>query len=82
MRSQQPLRRAFVVDFGLFVLINLYCPNEGSDARAPYKLNFHYMLRERVNQLIGEGREVVVTGDINVCAAPMCSYSMASKSLF
>ncbi|KAH9066513.1 Endonuclease/exonuclease/phosphatase [Lactarius vividus] len=63
--------RALVLDFGLFVLINLYCPNEGSDARFPYKMNYHLMLQERVKGLIAEGREIVVVGDLNVCAAPI-----------
>jgi AP endonuclease-2 len=63
--------RALVLDFGLFVLINLYCPNEGSDARFPYKMNYHLMLQERVRGLIAAGREVVVVGDLNVCAAPI-----------
>ncbi|KAF8493166.1 Endonuclease/exonuclease/phosphatase [Russula emetica] len=40
--------RALVLDFGLFVLINLYCQNEGSDARFSYKMNYHLMLQERV----------------------------------
>ena len=63
--------RALVLDFGLFVLINLYCPNEGSDARFPYKMNYHRMLQERVRRLMATGREVVVIGDLNVCAAPI-----------
>src|SRR6266478_1451807 len=63
--------RALVLDFGLFVLINLYCPNEGSDARFPYKMNYHLMLQERVRGLIAAGREVIVVGDLNVCAAPI-----------
>lgn len=62
--------RALVVDFGLFVLINVYCPNETSDARLPFKLNFHLMLEERVRLLRAEGREVIVLGDINICATP------------
>ena len=64
--------RALILDFGLFVLINLYCPNETSDARLPYKMNFHKLLSERVRRLIElEGREVIVLGDINVCSAPI-----------
>ncbi|KZV72460.1 DNase I-like protein [Peniophora sp. CONT] len=63
--------RALVVDFGLFVLINLYCPNETSDARLPFKMNYHYMLEERVKKLVAEGREVIVTGDINICSQPI-----------
>lgn len=64
--------RALVVDFGLFVLINVYCPAETSETRLPYKMNFHLMLEERVRKLIHEeGREVIVIGDINVTAAPI-----------
>jgi AP endonuclease 2 len=65
--------RALVLDFGLFVLINLYCPNEGlgSDARFSYKMNYHLMLQECVRRLIAAGREVVVIGDLKVCAAPI-----------
>ena len=63
--------RALVLDFGLFVLINLYCPNEASDERLVFKMNFHLMLQERVRKLIEDGREVVVLGDINICATPL-----------
>ena len=40
--------RALVLDFGLFILINLYCPNKGSDSRFPYKMNYQLTLQERV----------------------------------
>lgn len=74
--------RALVLDFGLFVLINVYCPNETSDARLPFKMNYHFMLQERVNKLIGEGREVIVVGDVNICAAPLdhCDGHFASNA--
>ncbi|KAN0088691.1 Endonuclease/exonuclease/phosphatase [Tylopilus felleus] len=74
--------RALVLDFGLFVLINVYCPNETSDARLPFKMNYHFMLQERVNKLIGEGREVIVVGDINICASPLdhCDGHLASNA--
>ncbi|KAH9893283.1 DNase I-like protein [Cubamyces lactineus] len=64
--------RALVVDFGLFVLINVYCPNETSDARLSFKMNYHLMLQERVRRLIEEEhREVIVLGDINICSTPL-----------
>ena len=74
--------RSLVLDFGLFVLINLYCPNEGSDARFSYKMNYHLMLQERVRGLIAAGREVVVLGDLNVCAAPIdhCDVHLPSNA--
>lgn len=63
--------RGLVIDFGLFVLINVYCPNETSDARLSFKMNYHLMLQERVRKLVEEEhREVIVLGDMNICAAP------------
>ncbi|KAF5361958.1 hypothetical protein D9756_002784 [Leucocoprinus leucothites] len=63
--------RAVTVDFGLFVLINVYCPNDGTgtDERDKYKMDYHRVLSERVRGLQEEGREVIVLGDINACAA-------------
>jgi AP endonuclease 2 len=63
--------RALVLDFGLFVLINVYCPRLTSEARIPFKMNFLYLLEERVRILIQEGRDVVVVGDINICLSPL-----------
>ncbi|KAI0358310.1 DNase I-like protein [Trametes cingulata] len=64
--------RALVLDFGLFVLINVYCPNETSDSRLSFKMNYHLMLQERVRKLIEEEhREVIVLGDINICSTPL-----------
>lgn len=60
--------RALVLDFGLFVLINTYCPNDASESRMVYKMNYHFMLQARVQTLIDEGREVIVLGDLNVLA--------------
>ncbi|KAF8573588.1 DNase I-like protein [Ramaria rubella] len=64
--------RALVIDFGLFVLINVYCPAETSETRLPFKMNFHLLLEERVRKLMHEeGREVIVIGDINITATPI-----------
>ncbi|KAF8879147.1 Endonuclease/exonuclease/phosphatase [Infundibulicybe gibba] len=63
--------RALVVDFKLFVLINVYCPNDGTGTpeRERYKADFHTALAARVKGLVDESREVVVVGDLNACAA-------------
>ena len=63
--------RALMLDLGLFVLINLYCPNETSDERLAFKMNYHLMLQARVQKLLEEGREVIILGDINICATPL-----------
>ena len=62
--------RAILVDLGLFILINVYCPNETSPQRLPFKVNFLRVLEARVRALRSAGREVVVVGDVNVVARP------------
>lgn len=66
--------RALVLDLGMFVLINVYCPNDGNgtEERDRYKADFQRVLKARVQGLIKkERREVVLVGDINACAAVM-----------
>ncbi len=55
----------------LFVLFNLYCPNETNETRLPYKLNYLYALQSRICHLLSKGRNVIVLGDINVCHRPI-----------
>lgn len=57
----------------MFVLFNLYCPNETNDQRRPYKMNFLRMLNARVDALVAAGREVIVAGDMNVIRQPIDS---------
>jgi AP endonuclease-2 len=63
--------RALVLDFGLFVLINTYCPAESVEDRLSFKMNYILLLESRVRQLIKEGREVIVLGDINIASQPL-----------
>nr|XP_019010284.1 exodeoxyribonuclease III [Kwoniella pini CBS 10737]OCF49065.1 exodeoxyribonuclease III [Kwoniella pini CBS 10737] len=65
--------RAVVCDFGLFVLFNLYSPNETNETRRPYKMNFLQCLQQRVKLLQQAGREVIIVGDINIMRAPIDS---------
>lgn len=60
--------RTTIVDLRLFVLINLYCPNQTNEARLIYKESFNALLAARVDALVADGRDVVVVGDINICA--------------
>ncbi|GAA5866472.1 hypothetical protein JCM1840_001328 [Sporobolomyces johnsonii] len=63
--------RTTVIDTGMFVLINLYCPNETNDLRLVFKNNFNKMVDKRVRGLIKAGREVIVVGDLNICASDL-----------
>jgi AP endonuclease-2 len=60
--------RATVVDLGLFVLINLYCPNVTNEERMIYKIAFNAVVEARVRALIKQGRQVMVVGDMNICS--------------
>jgi AP endonuclease-2 len=55
-----------VLDFGLFVLFNVYCPHESSNERLPFKMRFYEVLQRRVEALLESGREVIIAGDLNV----------------
>ncbi|KAF9529515.1 Endonuclease/exonuclease/phosphatase [Crepidotus variabilis] len=63
--------RAIVIDLGLFVLINLYCPNDGTgtEERDRFKMQYHRLVEKRARDLISEGRHVIIVGDLNACAS-------------
>jgi AP endonuclease 2 len=59
--------RALVVDFGAFVLINVYCPAARDASRHDFRVLFDQTLFERVRNLVEkEKRRVVVVGDFNI----------------
>lgn len=58
--------RTLVADFEDFVFITTYTPNGGNDhARVPYKMGYKAALLGYCERLRGQGRSVVVCGDIN-----------------
>ncbi|KAK7467647.1 Class II abasic (AP) endonuclease [Stygiomarasmius scandens] len=69
--------RTLVLDFGLFVLINVCCPNDGlvykprtnNNHRIQFKADFLNVLETRIRNLLREGREVILVGDLNACAS-------------
>ncbi|KAI3602655.1 dna-(apurinic or apyrimidinic site) lyase 2 [Moniliophthora roreri] len=70
LKSLDSEGRVLTLDFGMFVLINVYCPNDGSEERLPFKNDFHRVLETRIRALIEqERREVILVGDLNACAA-------------
>ncbi|CAB4383533.1 unnamed protein product [Rhizophagus irregularis] len=58
--------RCVILDFGIFVLFNVYCVHESSQGRLPYKLRFYNILQRRAEALLDSGREVIIVGDLNV----------------
>ncbi|KAF9908098.1 Class II abasic (AP) endonuclease [Linnemannia zychae] len=58
--------RGLILDFGFFVLFNVYCPNETDEQRRPFKMAYYQLLEARVRDFISRGKEVIVMGDMNV----------------
>jgi exodeoxyribonuclease-3 len=58
--------RILRMDYGDFLLFNIYFPNgKSSDERLEYKMEFYDAFLEHLDQLRSEGREIVVCGDVN-----------------
>ena len=58
--------RTLIVDYGDFVLCNVYFPNGRSSAeRLEYKMGFYDVFLSFVDGLRAEGREIVLCGDVN-----------------
>jgi len=54
------------LDFGDFVLFNVYFPNgQSNDERLQYKLDFYRDFFKYADDLKNQGRHVIVTGDFN-----------------
>lgn len=63
--------RCVVLDLGLFVLFNVYCPNETGPERLEYKMTYYQCLAERAHRLIQAGRQVMIVGDMNIIRDPI-----------
>lgn len=58
--------RTIIADYGDFVLFNIYFPNgQMSAERLNYKIEFYDAFLEVVDALDGEGRNIIVCGDVN-----------------
>ncbi|MDP2090029.1 MAG: exodeoxyribonuclease III [Candidatus Gracilibacteria bacterium] len=59
------------VEFDNFVLLNGYYPNGGTRAdgteMVDYKLEFYDHIISYANKLVKEGKNIVLTGDFNIC---------------
>ena len=58
--------RIIEMDFGDFILFNVYFPNgQMSDERLQYKLDFYRDFFDHVDRRVKEGKSIVVAGDYN-----------------
>lgn len=58
--------RVIELDYGRFVLFNIYFPNgQKDDERLQYKLDFYRDFFAYADSLRGQGRSLIITGDFN-----------------
>jgi len=58
--------RTLVLDYGKFVLFNIYFPNGSRDLkRVPFKMAFYDAFTKKVEKLRKKGRNIIVCGDVN-----------------
>ena len=58
--------RALILDYGEFVLFNMYYPNGGrGNLRVPFKLEFYKAFLDLSEKLRKKGKKLVICGDVN-----------------
>ncbi|RFU81896.1 dna lyase [Trichoderma arundinaceum] len=58
--------RCVVLEFPAFVLLGIYSPANRDESRVEYRMEFLQALDVRVRNLVAEGKQVVLVGDLNV----------------
>ena len=63
--------RTVIVELEYFIFISVYCPAVTISGREVFREKFLVMLEQRVRNLLGMGKSVIIAGDINICRAPI-----------
>ena len=58
--------RCVCLEFPAFILIGVYCPAQRDESRDDFRLGFLNLLDSRVRNLVAAGKNVVLTGDLNI----------------
>ncbi|KFA66095.1 hypothetical protein S40285_04293 [Stachybotrys chlorohalonatus IBT 40285] len=65
--------RCVILEFPAFVLLGVYSPANRDESRNSFRLGFLDALDVRIRNLIAEGKQVILTGDLNVSRSEMDS---------
>ncbi|GAN11120.1 DNase I-like protein [Mucor ambiguus] len=57
--------RCIILDFGFFVLFNIYFPNDSNESRSDFKMDYHHCVQKRIHSFLERGKQVLLVGDIN-----------------
>ena len=58
--------RVLMLDYGQFILLNVYFPNGGAgNKRVPFKMDFYDTFLKKCERLRKQGRRLIICGDVN-----------------
>jgi AP endonuclease-2 len=57
--------RCVILEFDLFVLMCIYFPNDASEERRSFKMDYHQCVEERTRHFLNQGKNVIIAGDVN-----------------
>ncbi|KAL2758408.1 hypothetical protein ACRALDRAFT_1040452 [Sodiomyces alcalophilus JCM 7366] len=71
--------RCVILEFPAFVLIGTYCPANRDSSRDGFRIGFLTALDARVRNLVAAGKQVVLTGDLNVIRSELDTLNVAEN---
>jgi len=71
--------RCVILEFPAFVLLGVYSPANRDESRDDFRLGFLEALDVRIRNLVAEGKEVILTGDLNVVGSELDSSNVAES---
>lgn len=69
--------RCVVLEFPAFVLFGVYSPANRDESRIEFRESFVEALEARIRNLIAAGKQVILTGDLNIIRSEMDSSNVA-----
>ncbi|KAJ3275339.1 Class II abasic (AP) endonuclease [Terramyces sp. JEL0728] len=58
--------RVIITDHKLFILFNIYFPNDANETRFEFKMKFNRAVEIRAASFMKSGRSVIIAGDVNI----------------
>ncbi|KAK5998931.1 DNA-(apurinic or apyrimidinic site) endonuclease 2 [Cladobotryum mycophilum] len=71
--------RCVILEFPGFVLLGVYSPANRDESRVEFRMEFLEALDIRIRNLIAEGKQVFLTGDLNVTRSEIDSTNIAEN---
>ncbi|KAJ3489104.1 hypothetical protein NLG97_g6061 [Lecanicillium saksenae] len=69
--------RCVVLEFPAFVLFGVYSPANRDESRVEFRESFVEALEARIRNLVAAGKQVILTGDLNIIRSEMDSSNIA-----